>query len=167
VIAIDPKRIDVHHRLTIRLYYYDIKKPEIRTAPSLSRGDTHAVADRLPAPLLRRITALARSTARSLGDPSVKTAQVYGPDSRYLLVKASSGDLVQKTVRERKGYYLIVLRGHFVCDSCSGPAGAKPPHGTIATQVWSPTEGGTDFGVSDRLTPAMSRLPRPTVINLS
>jgi hypothetical protein len=35
VIAIDPKRIDVHHRLTIRLYYYRIKKPEIRTAPPL------------------------------------------------------------------------------------------------------------------------------------
>jgi hypothetical protein len=35
VIAIDPKRIDVHHRLTIRLYYYSIKKPEIRTAPPL------------------------------------------------------------------------------------------------------------------------------------
>jgi hypothetical protein len=35
VIPIDPKRIDVHHRLTIRLYYYRIKKPEIRTAPPL------------------------------------------------------------------------------------------------------------------------------------
>jgi hypothetical protein len=35
VIAIDPKRINVHHRLTIRLYYYNLKKPEIRTAPPL------------------------------------------------------------------------------------------------------------------------------------
>jgi hypothetical protein len=35
VIAIDPKRIDVHHRLTIRLYYRRLKKPEIRTAPPL------------------------------------------------------------------------------------------------------------------------------------
>jgi hypothetical protein len=35
VIAIDPRRIDVHRRLTIRLYYYGIKKPAIRTAPPL------------------------------------------------------------------------------------------------------------------------------------
>jgi hypothetical protein len=35
VIAIDPKRINVQHRLTIRLYYYRIKKPELRTAPPL------------------------------------------------------------------------------------------------------------------------------------
>src|ERR1700747_2170629 len=77
-------------------------------------------------PLVKRLTAVAKSTARSLGDGSVKTALVYGPDSRYALVKASSGDLVQKTVRERKGFYLIVLHGHFVCNSCSGPAGTKP-----------------------------------------
>jgi hypothetical protein len=32
VIAIDPKLINVHHRLTIRLYYYSIKKPQISTA---------------------------------------------------------------------------------------------------------------------------------------
>jgi hypothetical protein len=35
VIAINPKRIDVHHRLTISLYYYKSKKPESRTAPPL------------------------------------------------------------------------------------------------------------------------------------
>jgi len=35
VIAINPKRINVHHPLTIRLYYYRVKKPELRTAPPL------------------------------------------------------------------------------------------------------------------------------------
>jgi hypothetical protein len=34
-VAIDPKQIDVHHRLTIHLYYYDSKKPITRTAPPL------------------------------------------------------------------------------------------------------------------------------------
>jgi hypothetical protein len=119
---------------------------------------------RLRAPLLKRIVVLARKTARSLGDTSVKTARVYGPDSRYALVKASSGDLVQKTADGRKRFYLIVLRGHFVCDSCSGPAGAKPPRGTIATAVWSGTAGGTDFGLTRRLPATMSRLGSPTVI---
>jgi hypothetical protein len=100
--------------------------------------------------LQNRLIAEAQRTAKSLGDTSVKTAQVYGPDSRYALVQTSSADLVQKTVRERKGFYLIVLHGHFVCDSCSVPAGAKPPRGTIATDVWSPSAGGTDFGLSHR-----------------
>ena len=90
--------------------------------------------------------------ARSLGDPSVKTAQVYGPESRYLLVKASSGDLVQKIARERKGFYLIGLHGHFVCHGCSRPPGStvKPPRGKIATEVWSPKTGQTDFGISNK-----------------
>ncbi|HEX4323127.1 MAG TPA: hypothetical protein VHZ77_00690 [Gaiellaceae bacterium] len=35
VIAIDPKRVDVHRPLTIRLYYYTSKKPITRTAPAL------------------------------------------------------------------------------------------------------------------------------------
>jgi hypothetical protein len=103
--------------------------------------------------------------ARSLGDTSVQTAQVFGPGSRFALVKAASGDLVQKIPRERKGFYLIVLHGHFVCDSCTGPAGAKPPRGKIATSVWSPKAGGTDFGLSDRPV-KMSRLRGPTVVVL-
>lgn len=124
------------------------------------------LAATMPAPLAKRIAAQARSTARSLGDTSVKTAQVYGPGSRYLLVKASSGDLVQKLARERNGFYLIVLHGHFVCDSCSGPASRKPPRGTVATDVWSPTAGGTDFGLSNHLPAAMSRLSGPAMVSL-
>jgi hypothetical protein len=123
------------------------------------------VATELPAPLVKRITAKARSLAASLGDSSVKTAQVYGPGSRFALVKASSGDLVQKLARERKGFYLIVLHGHFVCDSCSGPAQAKPPRGTIAAVVWSPRAGGTDFGLGNQPV-ATSHLRGPTVVVL-
>jgi hypothetical protein len=122
----------------------------------------------LPAPMAKRLAAQARGMARSLGDPSVKTAQVYGPDSRYALVKASSGDLVQKLARERKGYYLIVLHGHFVCHGCSRPPAskAKPPRGKIATEVWSPKAGQTDFGIGNRPV-ALSHLRVPTVIQVS
>src|SRR5579875_916581 len=107
-------------------------------------------------------TAISAATASSKA-----SAALGGAASRYLLVKASSGDLVQKTARERMGFYLIVLRGHFVCHSCTGPAGAKPLRGTIATDVWSPTTGGTDFSLSDRLPAAISRLRGPTVVTLS
>lgn len=135
-----------------------------RMATVTSRDIVHTT---LPAPLVERLAAVARGTARSLGDPSVKTAQVYGPDSRYVLVKASSGDVVQKLARERSGFYLVVLHGHFVCESCSGPAGAKPPRGTIATEVWSPKAGGTDFGLSHRLSAALSHVEGPAVIQVS
>lgn len=63
-------------------------------------------------------------------------------------------------------FYLIVLRGHFICRDCSVAPGAKPPRGTIATLVWPPTEGGTDSGISDRLAAGMSRLGRPVTISL-
>jgi hypothetical protein len=99
---------------------------------------------------------------------SVNEIDVYGPGSRAALVKASSGDVVVESRRERKlRFYLVVLRGHFVCKSCSGPAAAKPPHGTIETRVWSPAEGGTDYGISSSLPAAMSRLHRLAVITLS
>ena len=35
VVAIDPRRIDVHRRLTVYLYYYRSKKPIVRYAPPL------------------------------------------------------------------------------------------------------------------------------------
>ncbi len=122
-----------------------------------------------PPRLWKPIRAEARGVARSLrGGRSVKIAQVYGPNSRYLLVKASSGDLVKKTASERKGFYLIVLHGHFVCHSCSRPSGssAKSPRGKIATEVWSPKAGETDFGLSNRPV-AMSHLRGPTAIQIS
>jgi hypothetical protein len=126
-----------------------------------------AVSTTLPAPLAKRLAAEARGTARSLGDPSVKTAQVYGPDSRYLLVKSSSGDLVQRVASERKGFYLIVLHGHFVCRGCTGPApGAKPARGKVATEVWSPRTGQTDFGLGNRPV-AVSHLKGPAVVVLA
>jgi hypothetical protein len=122
---------------------------------------------RLSAPVQKRIAEMAREKARSLGDASVKTAQVYGPASRVALVKASSGERVTETKNERKArFYLVVLHGHFVCDGCPRPPGAQSPHGTIATQVLSPTADTGDFGLTDSLPASMSRLGRPTVISL-
>jgi hypothetical protein len=123
-------------------------------------------ADALPASLVKPLAAEARGLTESLGDPAVKTAQVYGPDSRSALVQASSGDLIPRT-GDRKGFYLVVVHGHFVCGNCSRPAAdAKPIQGTIATSVWSVKAGHSmDFGLSHTLH-AMSRLGRPAVISL-
>jgi hypothetical protein len=109
----------------------------------------------LPAPLLKLIHSFRT-------DRSVTAFEVYGPGSRRALVKASSGDLVQKIPAERKGFYLIVLHGHFVAGS--HPAGTKAPRGTVETQVWSAKEGVTDTGISNRLPAAVYRLKGPTLV---
>jgi hypothetical protein len=62
---------------------------------------------------------------------------------------------------------LIVLHGHFVCRLCTGPApGAKPARGRLATEVWSPKTGQTDFGIGNKPV-AMSQLRGPAVIALA
>jgi hypothetical protein len=137
------------------------------TALALSGcGGSHGTTA-LPASLVQQFAAQARDLSKGLGDPSVKTAQVYGPNSRSALVQASSASAIPRT-GHRKRYYLIVIHGHFVCRSCSGPAmRAKPLKGTIATIVWSVKAGrSTDFGFSRTLPKAMSQLGRPDVISL-
>ena len=111
----------------------------------------------LPAPLVKLIHSF--STDRSV---TAKRVEVYGPGSRRALVKASSGDLLQKIAAERKGFYLIVLHGHFVAGS--HPAGTKAPRGTVETQVWSAKEGVTDTGISNGLPAAVYRLKGPTLV---
>jgi outer membrane murein-binding lipoprotein Lpp len=109
-----------------------------------------------------------RSTIRDSPDGHVTEIDVYGPGTRAALVKASSGDIVYPTGREAtEPFYLIVLHGHFVCTGCSGPAGSKPPTGTIETHVWSPAAGSLDFGIQNSLPPAVSLLNRLAVIQLS
>lgn len=132
-----------------------------------SASARRATAEGLPASVQKRIAAQARRTARFLSDPTVATATVFGPSSRVALVRAASGDLVRETARQRRErFYLIVLRGHFVCRTCSAPPGGKLPRGRIATLVWTPSQGVTDLGVSNRLRPSISHLGTPTILNL-
>jgi hypothetical protein len=120
--------------------------------------------ERLP-PSLRNFI---RSLIASPTDGPLHEIDVYGPRSRSALVKASSGDVVMEDTSESKQrFYLVVVRGHFVCNGCSGPPGHKPPRGTIETHVWSQAEGATDFGISNSLPAAMSRLHALAVITLS
>jgi hypothetical protein len=101
-------------------------------------------------------------------DGTVNEIDVYGPGSRAALVKASSGDVVTESPGESKQrFYLIVLHGQFVCTGCTGPAGAKPPHGTIETHVLSSTGRPTDFGLGSSLPAAVSQLHRLATITLS
>jgi len=116
-------------------------------------------------PALRNVI---RSTIAAPDNGTISEIDVYGPGSRAALVKASSGDIVYPTGREATmRFYLMVFHGHFICRSCSGPAGHKPPKGTIETRVWSPSEKAGDFGIRNSLPAAVSRLHRLAVIRLS
>jgi hypothetical protein len=98
----------------------------------------------------------------------VSNVSVYGPGSRTDLVKASSGDGVNETPKEHTmRFYLVVLNGNFVCENCSVPPGAGPPHGTVGTSVWSAQEGGTDGGLGDSAGPGVSRLHRLATIRVT
>jgi hypothetical protein len=101
-------------------------------------------------------------------DGPVHEIDVYGPGSRPALVKASSGDIVTPGPGElRPRFYLVVLHGRFVCTGCSGPAGSKPPRGTIETHVVSSSGRSLDFGIGSGLPPAVSQLHRLATVTLS
>jgi hypothetical protein len=128
-------------------------------AVTITDGAPGPVHTTLPAPLVKLIHSFSSDSG-----VTAKRVEVYGPGSRRALVKASSGDLVQKIAAERKGFFLIVLHGHFVAGL--HPHGAKAPRGTVETQVWSATEGVTDTGISNRLPAAVYRLKGPTLVAL-
>jgi len=115
-----------------------------------------------------KLQSFIRTTIRDSHGDRLTEIDVYGPGTRAALVKASSGDIVYSTGREAtEPFYLIVLHGHFVCTGCTGPAGHKPPRGTIETHVWSPKAGSLDFGIQNGLPAAVSLLNRLAVIQLS
>jgi len=115
----------------------------------------------LSAPLRQRITADALRLARSLGDPRpARTARVYGPASYKTALTAWGGGVTSPNVRKGR-YYVIVVRGRFVFD---GPF--RSTSGTVATRLWSPTTGNNGTGLGRKLPASMSRLGRPTLIDL-
>ena len=126
------------------------------TVTDAAPGSVHTT---LPAPLVKLVHSF-----RTDSSVTANRVEVYGPGSRRALVKASSGDLVQTIAAERKGFYLIVLHGHFVAGS--HPLGTRAPRGTVETQVWSAIAGVTDTGIGNRLPAAVYRLKGPTLVGV-
>jgi hypothetical protein len=139
-----------------------------RSATKRSSTDAIQLHQTFSGPVPASLRNFVRSLIASPEDGPVNEVDVYGPGSRSALVEASSGDGVTESAGELKQrFYLVVLHGQFVCDGCSGPAGHKPPRGTIETHVWSSVEKSTDFGISGGLPAAVSRLNRLAVITTS
>lgn len=135
-------------------------------------GGSHGVATKkahlhFPSTLSTSLVSYVRTVVKS-SDGTVSSVDVYGPGSRAGLVKASSGDVVVESAKEKAmRFYLVVLKGSFVCTGCSGPAGSKPPHGTVETYVWSAEESGTDYGIGNSAGPGVSQLRRVATIAVS
>ena len=120
----------------------------------------------LSTPLRQRIAEVAHRTAHSLGDSSpLTTARVYGPASYRAILKASDGTATTNSPIGH--FYVIVLRGRFVCTWCPRPPGAQSPHGSIVTRIWSPDGHGGGFGIRRKLPASLSQLGRPATVRLS
>jgi hypothetical protein len=108
-------------------------------------------APRRPKPRLheKRLLRIAEYAAARAGDPHPRLIQ-HAAGTRYDAVRISSGDLVF----EWNWSYLIAERGHFICQACSVPPGARPPTGSVLTLVVDAANGQvTDSGLSKRYPP--------------
>jgi len=114
----------------------------------------------------QKLVVVARTLARSLNDPAVKSAEVYGPASYSVALSAFSNGVT--TPNEKQGrFYVIALHGNFKCAVC----GAGIWH--VATALWTPTGGDTGWGRRagtglrrHKLVVSMSRLGRPKRVSL-
>lgn len=105
-------------------------------------------APRRPKPRLseKRLLRIADDATARAGDSHPRLIQ-HAAGTRFEAVGISSGDLVF----EWNWSYLIAERGHFICQACSVPAGAKPPTGSVLTLVVDAANGQvTDSGLSKR-----------------
>jgi hypothetical protein len=92
------------------------------------------------------LVALVRQWAASLGDSNPSSVS-YVVSHREPAVKTASGDEVYHS---NPPVYLVVLTGAFTVEDATGPEGAKPPTGTVASiTVDADTGKETDFGLTN------------------
>ena len=109
----------------------------------------------------QQIVADALRLARAMSDPHPeRTVRVYGPASYQTALAAWGGGITSPNERVGR-YYVIVVRGDFVFN---GPF--RTTRGSVATRLWSPSRGNSGTGLGNKLPPSMSRLGRPTRIEL-
>jgi len=98
---------------------------------------------------VEQLVAVARGTLEGHDDPHVESAWVIATTknaAEHLTYPGSEPPDPRNPLA-----YLIVLRGRFVCDTCSFPAGAQAPRGPVAYVIWVPGQGISDFGLPPRV----------------
>src|SRR5579864_6189594 len=80
---------------------------------------------------LVRIKALVRAAAKADGDAHPSSVMVFASRRHEANIAAGAGTGVPGV----QPVYLVIVRGHFICNACSGPAGRAPPRGNVITMV--------------------------------
>jgi polyisoprenoid-binding protein YceI len=100
----------------------------------------------MPAAALTSLTALAKSSAASDGDPSVTSANAV-LTTRQDAVRVMSGDVVTTN----DPVYLLQVKGHFTAFNASVPSGAALPKGSYLSLVVNVSNGQVDdWGVGNQ-----------------
>lgn len=86
----------------------------------------------VPASAIHRLTAIASGAARVNGGHPVAWATAVVTTLAKALTSATPGDT---TPGGKAIVYLVTIKGHFVCNACSGPPGARAPVGTYISMV--------------------------------
>jgi hypothetical protein len=119
---------------------------------SSAAPSTGATAPALP---VAQLVAVARDALRGLSDPNVSTASVVVTTKRAAENWMEPGAVPPGPSNPIA--YLIVLRGRFICTSCSFLS-ARAPRGGSAQAVWVPGQGVSDSGLTRSVPPGLAKL---------
>ncbi|MGH2881771.1 MAG: hypothetical protein ACRDPA_03545 [Solirubrobacteraceae bacterium] len=135
----------------------------MQTAHSNTATATTQTATTNGAVPVAQLVALARGSLPGLGDSTVSYASVVTTTKGAAENWLEPGSV--RAAGSSPRAYLIVLRGRFVCQSCTRPLGASAPQGSSAQLIWIPGVGVSDFGLTTRVPTGLNRLGR--VLRLS
>jgi hypothetical protein len=105
----------------------------------------------VPASAVHRLTEMAERAVKANGGHPVAWATAVVTTHAKALTSATPGDTTPgaKTI-----VYLVTIKGHFVCNLCSVPAGGHAPTGRyLSIVINAKTFKGTDFGISPKKPP--------------
>jgi hypothetical protein len=109
----------------------------------------------VPASAVRRLTAMADRIVTMDGGHRVAWATAVVTTRAKALTSATPGDFIPND--EKTVVYLVTIKGHFVCDLCTGPRESRAPTGTyLSLVVDAKTFDGTDFGLGPKSPPVAS-----------
>ncbi len=105
----------------------------------------------VPAPAIRRLTAIADRAVTLNGAHPVSWATAVVTTHAKALTSATPRDT---TGRADITVYLVTIKGNFICNLCTGPAGSHAPTGTyLSLVIDARTFEGTDTGLSPKPPP--------------
>ena len=85
----------------------------------------------LTATKLVKLRAIVRSAAEADRDAHPSSVMVFATRRHKAIIAAGAGTGVPAS----QPVYLVIIRGHFICNVCSGPANNAPPRGDVITMV--------------------------------